>query len=250
MKGAVYVALNKTADTMAARSCRSLKEHTSMPVTIFTDQATTEGCFDKVVRIPSRAEGFEKFDPYPHQGLIAKVKYIAKAEYDPCLFLDIDTFVCADVSPMFEALERFDLAVALDTGQLEHAGIPEAFPTFNTGVICWKRNERTDKLFRDWWTYYAERTKSLNSGWFDQPAFQKLVYESDLRVCTMRPEWNARFIFPTYVWGQVKILHGRPDYCSLEDVAHGINQGVGDSRVWYACGRVCKYQAGKGFSHG
>jgi hypothetical protein len=251
MKGAIYVALNQTADTMAARSCRSLKHHTPMPVTLFTDQATTEGCFDHVVRIPGVAEGFEGFPSYPDQGLIAKVKYLtSQAEYDPCLFLDIDTYVCADVEPLFQALDRFDLAVALDTGQHAHPGIPEAFPTFNTGVIAWKWNDRTRHLFHTWWRYYAECTHQMQSGWYDQPAFQKVVYESDVRVCTMRPEWNARFIFPTYVWGQVKVLHGRPDDCDLETVARGINQGIGDSRVWYACRRICKYQARIGFSMG
>lgn len=250
MRGAVYVALNEGSDSMAAKSCQSLKRHTPMPVTLFTDQGGKDSCFDKVVRIPSKAKGFEELPSYPDQGLIAKVKYLWKTDYDPCLFLDIDTFVCGDISSLFNALERFDLVAAIDTGNHTHEGVPGAFPVFNTGVLCWKRNERTDKLFRDWWDYYAELTKKKKTGWLDQPVFQKVVYESDVRICTARPEWNARFVFPTYVWGRVKILHGRPDNCSLEDVARGINEGVGDSRVWYGCKRICKYKPIKGFSMG
>lgn len=49
----------------------------------------------------------------------------------------------------------------------------------------------------------------------DQPSFREAVFNSELKIATLTPEYNCRFIIPTFISGKVKILHGRCDDLSL-----------------------------------
>ena len=55
----------------------------------------------------------------------------------------------------------------------------------------------------------------------DQPAFREALYYSKLRVATLTPEYNCRFIMPGYVDKEVKILHGK--HTDLPEIAKKIN---------------------------
>jgi hypothetical protein len=59
----------------------------------------------------------------------------------------------------------------------------------------------------------------------DQATFRVALYQSEVRFTVLPPEYNCRFVFPAYVQGPVRILHGRgPD---LEGVERQINEVSG-----------------------
>ena len=58
----------------------------------------------------------------------------------------------------------------------------------------------------------------------DQPAFQEILHQSNLKEVVLTPEYNCRFIFPVCVSGTVKILHGR--HPNLPSIAKEINSDI------------------------
>jgi hypothetical protein len=211
-RGIIYVATGRRHCDEACRSAAQAKRcMPELPISIFTDQQLESGVFDQVIGIP-QASGF-----------LNKVINIRRSPYRETLFLDSDTHVVSDVRPLFELLGRFDLAASHAPYRVTYGvdGVPDCFPEFNTGVLLYRRNNKTDELWERWIRLYNEdRTRPLDwhfpggEQWFrkaltDQPSFRKAVYQSDVAVATLPPEYNCRIPFPGFLHSKVQIIHGR-----------------------------------------
>ena len=100
-KGVIYVATGEKFVKMAVMAAKSLKIYCpDLPVHIFTDRdIASHSCFDSSTKI---------LDPH----LRSKVDYIFLTPFQKTLFLDADTRVCEDITPMFDLLDRFEFAIA------------------------------------------------------------------------------------------------------------------------------------------
>lgn len=226
--GIVYVATGEKYIERALYSASSLKTHSpDCRMTIFCDQKIDNSIFEQVEFIkPKRAH-------------LNKIIHIAHSPYDYTLFVDADTYICADISGLFDLLNRFDIAVAHDTYRLyvkeyekvkhEIHKIPDSFPMLNSGVILFKKSPRIERFFEDWLTTYEQYLELAEHGGGDQPAFRKALYNSALRLAILPPEYNCRFVTPVYLNGPVKILHG--PHKDLPGVARELNRSV-DCRVF------------------
>lgn len=218
--GVIYVATGKSYIDEACQSAASLKD--KMPntkITIFSSQMVKSPFFDEVVIIRK-----------PQYDYVDKILPIANSPYKHTLFLDTDTYLCDDISEIFTLLERFDIAVAHEPWRREGINyeaigdeIPPSFPEMNTGVILFKKSPKVSLLFREWLKIYQASMSKKVKPRHDQPAFREALFKSELRVATLTPEYNCRFIFPVFVGGlaEVKILHGR--YPELSAVAKELN---------------------------
>jgi hypothetical protein len=147
------------------------------------------------------------------KGMLNKVYYMGRSPYERTLFLDSDTYVAADISQLFSLLDRFDIAVAHaphrrprgPAEQRRFHEIPSGFVVMNTGVILFKKSERTAAFFADWLRLCQGEYADCN----DQASFRVALYHSDLRVATLTPEYNYRFRKRLCINGSLKILHGR-----------------------------------------
>ncbi|MDX2099463.1 MAG: hypothetical protein SFW36_16915, partial [Leptolyngbyaceae cyanobacterium bins.59] len=147
--------------------------------------------------------------------------------YDYTLALDTDTYICHDITDLFRLLERFDIAAAHAPVRLSpQAGdfsqtyqndeIPEGFPEMNCGCILFKKTKQVEDFFADWLHLYQAQIQQAVQPSHDQASFRAALYKSDLKIGILPPEYNCRFIFPCFVSGPVKILHGRhPDLPSV-----------------------------------
>lgn len=211
--GIVYIATGKKYIEEACKSAASLKNHMpKMPITIFSSEEIESSDFDRVVIIKN-----------PKYGFYDKVANINKSPYDTTLFLDTDTWICHDFSEIFALLKNFDIATAHApvriTYQIDET--PNSFPEMNTGVILFKKSPQINKLFDNWLTLFKEQMEQVVKPRHDQPAFREALFKSQLKVTTLTPEYNCRFIIPTFISGKVKILHGRCNDLSI--VAKKIN---------------------------
>ncbi len=221
--GVIYIATGQKYIEEACNSAASLKKNLpNISITGFFDETIESVHFDKIVLIDQS------------NGKKNKVLYMSKSPYDYSLFIDTDTYICDDISELFSLLDKFDIAVAHAPYRqvIQISGIPESFPEYNTGVILFKKSTQISSFFENWKTLYEQQlqreTKFLNPFTQkvellsrDQPSFREALYNSNLRVTTLTPEYNCRFIMPGYVDRTVKILHGRhPD---LPLVAKTIN---------------------------
>ncbi|MDY6774155.1 MAG: hypothetical protein SVS85_03045 [Candidatus Nanohaloarchaea archaeon] len=197
----------------ACVSARSLKENNAdIHVTVFTDQEKEENSFDAVEHIPSH--------DYP---FLDRITYFLESPYEQTLFLDTDTYVTGDISAVFEQLEEYNVLAAhapLRHSTTSHfeSDVPESVPEFNCGVIAFDSGREVQQLFETWRELYGDH---LDEGMNDQPFFREAMYKSDADVGVLPPEYNCRFIYPGYVEGEVRILHGR--HPKLEEMAEVMN---------------------------
>ena len=162
---------------IAAETVRRL--HPGIPIDIFTDIDEPHPCFDRVVL----------FEEVWHR---SKIDAMIASRFERTLFLDADVFVVADVRDVFDLLERFDLALAQDQEQNSaHARatwrrpMPAAFPQYNSGVFAYRKTEAVRRLLTDW-----RAIVRAAGGGRDQPSLRELLWESDLRIATLPPEYN------------------------------------------------------------
>lgn len=204
--GIIYVATGKKYIQMAIRSARSVrKHHPKINIHLFGDWKEQGFNFDISCAPFTSVEGVE--DP----NYRSKVDYMGRSPYDRTLYLDTDTRVVKDISNLFDILERFDIALAHAPERVRRLmnwriEIPESFPQFNSGVVLFKRSEDTSKLLQDWKeAFHSAKFRS------DQITLRELLWSSDLRIATLPPEYNLRFLKYLFLWNRreatPKILH-------------------------------------------
>ena len=258
-RGIVYVAINTTSDTNAAVSARSAKHHIpGIHITLFTDQDTKEGVFNNIVKIPSRSDipVFKDSAQYPDQGYIAKAWYMGESPYRSTIYLDMDTFVLDDLSDVFDALDHnaYDVAAVMDEAytmvHYHYPDMPACLPRYNGGVIAWKWNRRTERMFSLFREYLVDNG-GLWSG-CDEVPFARAIHKSMVRMLTLAPEYNCRFIYPYILRYKARILHGRPDEGNYDTISEQVNNGVaepglGSYRVMYKGRKIATLEPIVGF---
>src|SRR5690349_17051347 len=153
-------------------------------------------------------------DPYPFYSVEevknphrrSKVDYMQHTPFDYTLFLDTDTAFNADIRDMFRLLERFDIAAthahrrkAPVRVQPWRIQIPPAFPQYNAGVLLFRKTEAVMQLMKDWSQAFREAGFPQ-----DQITLRELLWLSDLRIATLPPEYNVRFLKYHYLWDKTE----------------------------------------------
>lgn len=208
-KGVLYIAYGEKYIKAAIRSALTVHKHNP----------------DLLIHLFTGAEEYLKYkfeiDPHPFTtvGLIenphirSKVDYISKSPFDFSLYLDADTAINADISDLFRVLERFDVALAHAMHRNSKVGlipwrieIPQAFPQFNGGVILFRKSTEVKAFFLEWSRCYKDYNQTR-----DQFTLRELLWLSDLRIATLPPEYNVRFLKYHLLWSkseaESKIFH-------------------------------------------
>lgn len=220
-KGVIYIASGDKYIEEACRSVTSLKKWLpEISVTLFADQECSCSSFDNVVI-------FSELGDWTSDQKSPKVVYMYESPYDYTLYLDTDTYICDDISDLFTLLEHYDIAAAhsgLRSGKgKKKEGIPDSFPEMNSGVIAFRKSPEVKEVFSKWLELYKIDRANWKI-WYcpDQPSFRAALYASPVKIATLPPEYNCRFIYPVYVDGKVKILHGHHN--DLPAIEAEINQ--------------------------
>lgn len=209
MNGVFYVATGDSYRAEAIKSVLSLKKHhPDIHTTLFSDKPCETGYFDKNIILKT-----------PHFSFQDKVECFQHMPYEKALFLDTDTYVVGDISDLFDLLDHFDFAAAIEVARGHWYSewlMPDSFPELNSGVIAFRSSPNTRKLFSDWMMYFEE-SKIWQSGlaWqkgkpWDQPGLRRALYLAEnVRMTALPTEYNAIRFNGTYLWSKAKIVHGR-----------------------------------------
>jgi hypothetical protein len=196
--GILYVATGEEFVNEAELSARTVQAvMPDIPIAIATDVEPTFD-FDYVIEISDPAHGF-----------VDKITNISLSPFDRTLYLDTDIYLDSDVSELFDLLDRFDIAVAHNHNREVYnpPGIPASFPEYNTGVIVYENDSRFAEFASDWADNHAEILATVET--HDQPSFRKTLFESDLQIATLTPEYNCMVRYPGHVRNPIKIAHAR-----------------------------------------
>lgn len=199
--GILHVAIGNEFAEEAKISAQSVrKEMGDIPITLITNIDGDYSIFDNIIKVNNPAKGFED-----------KIRYIQETPYDKTIYLDTDIYLYDDISELFNLLNRFDIAASYTVNKPHRDFYPlddtcSAFPEYNTGLIVFKNNQKVDDFFECWWSKWNSESTSEHT--HDQPTFRQCLYNSDLRIATLRKEYNCRFHTLGKVNYPVKVFHG------------------------------------------
>jgi len=211
-QGILYIATGEKFIRAAMHSAATVHKHSpGLSIHLFGDWHNYRFNFDNSPYPFTSVANIES----PHRR--SKVDYLPHTPYEKTLYLDTDTALNADVRPMFRVLGRFDIALAhahrrnfierLKPWQLE---LPQAFPQYNGGVILFRSAPVVIKFLEQWRDAYHLNLRDFQQ---DQRTLRELLWKSDLRIATLPPEYNVRYIKYHYLWSkgeaETKIFHLR-----------------------------------------
>lgn len=143
--------------------------------------------------------------------------------YDQLLLLDSDTYVCGDISGFFEVLDRFDIAGthAISRHTILRDDIPCSFPELHCGAFSFNRNDKIRRLFARWFQIYQNGADIFDN---DQPPLRQALWEDrDIRLAILPPEFCFRYRWGGVVRMKVRLLHGKENSISHEEIAERVN---------------------------
>lgn len=220
VKGFLYAATGLRFIAEACASARRVKElMPEVPIALASDVRPESNLFAHWIPIEN-----------PRGTFADKIAPLAKTPFEQTVFLDTDTYLCEPVRELFDLLEHCDIAIAHAPMRITGSvPVPASFPECNSGVVAYNINERTRSLFSNWEKCYAEQLASTGQP-DDQPALRRALWESDVKLAVLPPEYNFRFALPSFAGrGKVKILHGR--HADMPKLAARLNRS-GSPRVF------------------
>jgi len=200
--GVVYIATGDKYVRAAVKSAESVKKHcNNIKIHLFSDFRNF--CHESI-------DGFTIIEQ-PHRR--SKVDYLSKTPFERTLYLDSDTRVVDNIEDIFKLLDNFDIALAHahlrnSPATLEQwkTNIPYSFPQLNGGVILFRMNMKVETLLKHWREAY--HTAGFKK---DQTTLRELIWNSDLRLSILPPEYNIRYKKFLRIWKNneavPKILH-------------------------------------------
>lgn len=202
--GVMYVVTTHTTFNYldaAIASARSVKKCSpNLGIHIFTDAQGLK----HVEKLKNSSVDSTGLIDNPHYR--SKVDLMSKSPFERTLYLDSDTRVVADITELFDLLERFDYALAHahnrnhdKTSQIWNIDIPSSFPQYNSGVFLYKNSADVNQLLDKW-------VKSFHAAGFkkDQVTLRELLWQSNLRLATLPPEYNVRHEKYVRIWRRRK----------------------------------------------
>jgi hypothetical protein len=187
-KGVLYIAFGECFMKELTFSAESLKKYNpELHVTVFTDK-------------PFECKFVDSVEIMEVRHLRPKIDYIKFTPYDQTIFLDTDTIINHSLDDLFGILEKYDMALVHDLARKrkkfkdtipEYGAIPYSFSEINTGVIAFKKNEKVIKLFEAWRENFYKYYQVVP---WDQPSFRISVWNSDVTMYVLPPEYNVRSV--------------------------------------------------------
>lgn len=184
-RGVVYAATGDQAYIdLAIRSAKSLKAQCpDLAIDLYTDRDVQAEVFDRIVT-PE------------HSWFRTKIDALAQSRFDQTLYIDADTYVIGDIADIFCLFDKYDVCACHDPGRNSEHGsailkqrFPQSFPTLNGGLIGIRRSEASQQFLQRWKEVIQSHQQTK-----DQPAFRELLWQSDLNLAILPPEYNVMFL--------------------------------------------------------
>ncbi len=209
-QGVIYVAVGKKSILEVNNSINSLKKN--MPdihVTVFTDE----------LKLITNKVDSTKLLKLTNNFKLDRMKCFLQSPYKHTLYLDADTYVCADLNDLFRILKKFDFAVAQSPISYDFflKDIPNSFHQMNCGVMLYSNSKTTTLFLKKWIKTHIKLEKSFNLPG-DETSFRKTIYSSKIRFAIFPNTYNFRINTPNIIRDplKIKIIHGHSH--NIEDI--------------------------------
>lgn len=222
-KGVMYIVCSSRRHfEETSNSIKSLLEYNpDTNVTVLTDMDCR----------PIEKINYIQFHSLLHHPLKEKCKMMRESLYDKTIFLDTDTRILGDISPIFGYLDNHDIAVANapNVDRDKEYGTNKFFidwkipNIYNTGVLGFNNNDKVNKFFNVWWGRFKKISNSkISTGHGDQIYFNKILNDENIDTSFLNikvmdnKRYNARAPLIPYIkqnglMDEVVIYHGHKD---------------------------------------
>lgn len=205
-RGVLYIASGESYISEAERSAKTLKQHNpSLPITIYCDEKPDNDIFDSVLYLKDSINDMGDS--------ILSEEYFP---YEKNLYIDVDTHICGSLQPVFDLIDRYDMALARDTGNgrrnseiydMMENSIPDPFIEYNSGVIAYTDTQQVRDLFSLWNRIYNKTDFDTTGFKTNQPALTYALYDGDVEFVTLPPEYNFQLNQNRFARSSIKIIH-------------------------------------------
>lgn len=212
--GIIYLLTGPRPAERLLVSVASLRRHYSGPVTIMCSREESAGVAKKIADTHGVAvQRFTDAGTYRHATYVTKPRLIELSPYDSTIYLDADTLVVDDPSPLLDTDRPLTITTFSDwvsqgriissrvsqwlkvspmAKYLAEVQLARRWPAINTGIFAWHRGWRWSRL----WIELTEAGRSCS--FTDELSMQILTGEMclkrDYRLLDAR--WNYSPIYP------------------------------------------------------
>lgn len=163
------------------------------------------------------ADGFDLFrfiglkrDPWYLYSLGEMAALLDAVTDERLLYFDTDTCILDNLDDLIALIGRFDVigahAPARQTAPTIEP-VPDAFPELNIGVLALLNSAAVRRVLHQAVDAYCAHSDVYGDN--DQAPLREALWNSDLSVYAMPPEYNCRFGFGGFAALPVKVLHQR-----------------------------------------
>jgi hypothetical protein len=205
-RGIIYMTWGENAIRQAHQSMKSLWNfETNMPVMVMGDEIAKR-YFSRMKGVlfePINQDPFDLGKKFGFKFMAGRIKpLMAKlSPWDQTLYVDADSAFVSSPMPGFELLDLgWDMAIACHKKEVaaeQWANCNERQASakiigsplvlyHNSGMIFWRKNERTDELFDLW---YEEWMKYQH--WDEQIALLRALFRSKVAYMNLPLSWNS-----------------------------------------------------------
>lgn len=181
-RGVVLAASGRRYTTLAIQTARSIRATCpGLAVDLYTD-------------VPSGSDAFDAEHVLERSWFRPKFEAMIRSRFERTIYMDVDIVVVADIGDILDILDRFDIAATHVQNRNQTFAVrqwrkplPNAFPQINGGLIGFRRSPEVLAFLEDCQAAMIEHGLKA-----DQPVFRELLYDSDLRLAVLPPEYNMR----------------------------------------------------------
>jgi hypothetical protein len=220
--GVLYIATGQKYIEEALASASSLRKVLPhIPIAIFSDVRVDSDLFDEKSILEN-----------PEYTVGDRIPALLLSPFERTLYIDADTYVCADFTDAFRLLDRFDIALTHTQSRPYFRptdDLPESFQDYSAGIILYRKSPAFTAFTQQWLTFFHQH-RQIRPDVASQPAFNVALYHSNLRIATLPTDYHC----PTglgLLLREVKILHGRKH---LSEIAVFLNEHPSYQRVFIA----------------
>jgi hypothetical protein len=228
-EGVLYVAFGESYRGEARQSILSLREVAPhIPTAVVTDREWLEHPQPDHFLLRPAIHSFE-----------CKPRYLTQSPFARTLYIDTDTYIARDVTPIFGLLNHYDVGVRFGGPQLNEGDGLVFHSQCNSGVVLYKMNERTLRMFALWLEAFANarsRFSSANAivdprGLNDQRYLSIAIAKSDVRPVHLGEYLNFALFETLVTYSPLAIIHGRLP--AIDQVAREINNRWKATTDWH-----------------
>lgn len=167
----------------------------------------------------------------PIRSLESKPTYLGSTPFAQTMFLDTDTFVARDITPLFGLLDFYDFCAQWGGARFGSEDGLDCHARIHSGMMLFRHSDALVTVFEHWLALYKEEQRGTGEhNLADERSLTESLARSTLRLGVLPSYVQIGLNAPWVFFAPPMVLHGRPR--SFEALRRHISQGWDPTTDW------------------